>query len=147
MYAGLGFSAVIFVIHGIFLHGWVLQNQRMSIDWMALMATFNLVGATTYAARVPEKFRPYKYDIFGSSHQILHVAVILAGLAHIGSVLLAHALLRPRRSLECLLPQKARVNRLSDESDTGSFAPVVSPTRACTKRLRDTVKQAVAMMK
>ncbi|KAL8878679.1 MAG: hypothetical protein Q9198_003564 [Flavoplaca austrocitrina] len=82
MYAGLGLSAVIFVIHGILLHGWALQNQRMSLDWMALMATFNLLGATIYAARVPEKLRPYKYDIFGSSHQILHVAVILAGLAH-----------------------------------------------------------------
>lgn len=32
--------------------------------------------------QIPEKLRPYKYDIFGSSHQILHVAVILAGLAH-----------------------------------------------------------------
>ncbi|CAL8576031.1 hypothetical protein XPA_001923 [Xanthoria parietina] len=82
MYAGLGLSAVIFVIHGILLHGWSLQNQRMSLDWMALMATFNLVGATVYAARIPEKLCPYRYDIFGSSHQILHVAVVLAGVAH-----------------------------------------------------------------
>lgn len=52
MYAGLGLSAVIFVIHGILLHGWALQNQRMSLNWMALMATFNLLGATIYAARV-----------------------------------------------------------------------------------------------
>ncbi|KAL8652921.1 MAG: hypothetical protein Q9226_004062 [Calogaya cf. arnoldii] len=82
MYAGLGLSAVIFVVHGILLHGWALQNHRMSLDWMALMAMFNLVGASTYAARVPERFRPYKHDFFGSSHQILHIAVILAGLAH-----------------------------------------------------------------
>ncbi|KAL8675469.1 MAG: hypothetical protein Q9168_000170 [Polycauliona sp. 1 TL-2023] len=82
MYAGLGLSAVVFVLHGLALHGWSLQNQRMSLDWMALMAGFNLLGATIYAARIPEKLRPYKYDIFGSSHQILHVAVILAGLAH-----------------------------------------------------------------
>ncbi|KAL9630582.1 MAG: hypothetical protein Q9204_004647 [Flavoplaca sp. TL-2023a] len=52
MYAGLGLSAVIFVIHGILLHGWASQNQRMSLDWMALMATFNLLGATIYAARI-----------------------------------------------------------------------------------------------
>lgn len=52
MYACLGLSAVIFVIHGILLHGWPLQNQRMSLDWMAVMATFNLSGATVYAARV-----------------------------------------------------------------------------------------------
>lgn len=82
MYAGLGLSAVVFVIHGVLLHGWTLQNRRMSLDWMGLMAFFNLTGAVIYAARVPERLRPLKYDIYGSSHQVLHVAVILAGLAH-----------------------------------------------------------------
>lgn len=52
MYAGLGLSAVVFVVHGLIRHGWKIQNQRMSLDWMALMATFNLLGAATYAARV-----------------------------------------------------------------------------------------------
>ena len=82
MYAGLGLSAVVFVTHGVLLHGWAVQNQRMSLDWMGLMALFNLTGAVIYAARVPEKLRPLKYDIYGSSHQVLHIAVILAGLAH-----------------------------------------------------------------
>lgn len=52
MYAGLGLSAVVFVAHGIYLHGWIVQRQRMSLDWMALMATSNLIGAMVYAARV-----------------------------------------------------------------------------------------------
>lgn len=82
MYAGLGLSAVVFVVHGILLNGWTVQNRRMSVDWMGLMALFNLMGAVIYAARIPEKLRPLKYDINGSSHQVLHVAVILAGLAH-----------------------------------------------------------------
>ncbi len=82
MYAGLGLSAVVFVVHGISLHGWDIQNQRMSLDWMGLMALFNLTGAVIYAARVPEKLQPLKYDLYGSSHQVLHVAVVLAGLAH-----------------------------------------------------------------
>ena len=82
MYAGLGLSAVVFVVHGILLHGWTVQNRRMSLDWMGMMALFNLTGAVTYAARVPEKMQPLRYDICGSSHQVLHIAVILAGLAH-----------------------------------------------------------------
>ena len=32
--------------------------------------------------QVPEKIKPLKYDIYGNSHQVLHVAVIFAGLAH-----------------------------------------------------------------
>ena len=82
MYAGLGLSAVVFVVHGILLHGWTVQNRRMSVDWMGVMALFNLTGAVIYAARLPERLQPLKYDIYGSSHQVLHVAVVLAGLAH-----------------------------------------------------------------
>ena len=47
------------------------------------MAAFNLTSAVIYAARVPGKVRPITYDIYGSSHQVLHVAVALSALAHI----------------------------------------------------------------
>ena len=62
MYAGLGLSAIVFVLHGIFLHGWSVQNQRMSLDWMILMACLNLAGGTIYAARVSG---PYSTDVTG----------------------------------------------------------------------------------
>lgn len=52
MYASLGLSAVVFIAHGILLYGWVLQKQRMSLNRMAIMALFNLIGAYAYAARV-----------------------------------------------------------------------------------------------
>lgn len=52
MYSGLGLSAIIPCLHGIFKYGWTLQNSRMSLDWMALMATLNFIGAGAYAARV-----------------------------------------------------------------------------------------------
>ena len=98
MYAGLGLSAVVFVVHGILLHGWAVQNQRMSVDWMGLMALFNLMGAAIYAARVPERLRPRKYDIYGNSHQVLHVAVVLAGLAHMFGLFRAFDYLRTHGS-------------------------------------------------
>jgi adiponectin receptor len=82
VYSGLGLSALGFVSHGLFLHGWEIQNGRMSLDWMGLMTVLNLTGATAYAVRLPEKLAPRKFDIIGNSHQILHVMVILAALAH-----------------------------------------------------------------
>ncbi|SLM36823.1 Hly-III-related [Lasallia pustulata] len=82
MYTGLGLSAMIFIVHGIMKYGWSMQNQRMSLSWMGLMTAFNLVGAVTYAARVPERWHPRKYDNWGSSHQVLHISVILAAVAH-----------------------------------------------------------------
>ena len=39
--------------------------------------------------QVPERTRPGTFDILGSSHQILHLMVILAGLAHTVGVLRA----------------------------------------------------------
>lgn len=52
MYSGLGLSAIVFIIHGLVLHGWELQNRRMSLGWMGLMGALNLIGAAAYAARV-----------------------------------------------------------------------------------------------
>lgn len=100
MYAGLGLSAVVFVVHGVKLHGWTVQNRRMSLDWMALMAFFNLTGAVTYAIRIPEKLRPLKHDMIGSSHQVLHIAVVLAGLAHMFGLMRAFDNLHSK-SLTC----------------------------------------------
>ena len=52
MYACLGLSAVVFIIHGLLMYGWKTQLNRMSLDRMGLMALLNLTGAYTYAARV-----------------------------------------------------------------------------------------------
>ena len=82
MYTFLGLSAISFVTHGIIKYGREAMVKRMSIDWMVWMAVLNLTGAAAYATRVPEALFPKKFDIWGSSHQWLHVLVIGAGIAH-----------------------------------------------------------------
>ena len=54
MYACLGLSAIVFIIHGLVLYGWQTQARRMSLDRMGLMALLNLTGAYAYGARVHE---------------------------------------------------------------------------------------------
>lgn len=88
-YAALGLSAITFVIHAIVLRGFAEANRRMSLDWMGLMGALNLIGAATYGTRLPEKLRPGRFDLYGSSHQILHFMVIFAGLAHMFGLLRA----------------------------------------------------------
>ena len=82
MYAGLGFAALFFVSHGLWLHGFAVQNKRMALDWMLLMAAFNVFGAVAYALRVPERLLPYRFDFCGASHQIFHIMVLFAGVTH-----------------------------------------------------------------
>ncbi|TVY76015.1 ADIPOR-like receptor SPBC12C2.09c [Lachnellula suecica] len=98
MYAGLGLSALVFIIHGVIIHGWTIQNHRMSLRWMALMGGLNLIGAAVYAARIPERWHPARYDHFGGSHQILHFMVIFAGLAHMVGLLSSFDYLHSQKS-------------------------------------------------
>jgi adiponectin receptor len=39
--------------------------------------------------RIPEAIKPGRFDIFGSSHQIFHVFVVLAAVAHFIGILTA----------------------------------------------------------
>ena len=52
MYAGLGLSVLVSIVHGIMLYGLEMQTKTMSLDRMVLMATLNLTGAGFYALRV-----------------------------------------------------------------------------------------------
>ena len=54
MYATLGLTAVVFIVHGIALHGAAIQARRMALVWMGWMALANLLGAVVFAARVSE---------------------------------------------------------------------------------------------
>ncbi|KAF5867439.1 putative hemolysin-iii channel protein [Botrytis fragariae] len=82
MYAALGLSAVIFIVHSIIIYGIALQYKRLSLGWIVGMAGLNFVGALAYSLRIPEKYYPGRFDIYGNSHQILHCMVVLAALAH-----------------------------------------------------------------
>ncbi|KAI1267146.1 putative hemolysin-III channel protein Izh2 [Xylariaceae sp. FL1019] len=77
MYAGFGLSSIIFIIHGLVIHGWELQKLRMSLVWMCWMGTSNLVGATIYAARIPERWAPYRFVYLG---QVIKYSMSLSWL-------------------------------------------------------------------
>ncbi|TGO19419.1 hypothetical protein BTUL_0004g00550 [Botrytis tulipae] len=82
MYAALGLSAIIFIVHSIIIYGISLQYKRLSLGWIVGMAGLNFVGALAYSLRIPEKYFPGRFDLYGNSHQILHCMVVLAALAH-----------------------------------------------------------------
>ncbi|KAF1987280.1 HlyIII-domain-containing protein [Aulographum hederae CBS 113979] len=82
MFVLLGLSAVVPVFHGMSLYGVEKLDQLMALKWVVLQGAFYILGAGLYAARVPERFSPGRFDIWGSSHQIFHVLVLLAAAAH-----------------------------------------------------------------
>ncbi|KAG9529045.1 purine and uridine phosphorylase, partial [Aureobasidium melanogenum] len=61
-YLSLGLFAIVFILHGIYLHGFALQRRRLSLEWMGLMALLNFLGCAAYAFRIPEsKFPVWTY--------------------------------------------------------------------------------------
>ncbi|KAF2808503.1 Hly-III related protein [Mytilinidion resinicola] len=79
--------------------GMDIQMKRMSLDWMLLMGTLNIVGAAFYAARIPERWYPYAFDFVGASHQIFHVMVLLAGVVHYAGLISAFGEVRQQKDI------------------------------------------------
>ncbi|RGP70871.1 pho36-regulatory role in lipid and phosphate metabolism [Fusarium longipes] len=82
MFIGLGLSGVVPVIHGAFIYGFKGLEDRMSLSWVILHGAMYIFGAVLYAVRWPERSAPGAFDIWGSSHQIFHIFVILAAVTH-----------------------------------------------------------------
>ncbi|KAF8245304.1 HlyIII-domain-containing protein [Wilcoxina mikolae CBS 423.85] len=81
MFVCLGGSGVIPVLHGISLAGFRPVYHRMGLPWVVIQGGLYVVGAAVYAARIPERFWPGRFDLVGSSHQIFHCFVVAAVLA------------------------------------------------------------------
>jgi len=97
----LGLTGVIPALHYFILGGIVetwLQVGHCMI-FLFLMAAFYISGGLIYANRIPERFCPGLFDIWGQSHQILHICVIIAALScYHGAITLSnerHAGLHP----------------------------------------------------
>ncbi|KAH8288473.1 hypothetical protein KR054_003212 [Drosophila jambulina] len=82
VFMSFGLSGVIPAIHYSVMEGWFSQMSRASLGWLILMGLLYILGALLYALRVPERWFPGKFDIWGQSHQIFHILVIAAAFVH-----------------------------------------------------------------
>lgn len=55
----------------------------MSLSWLLAHGAMYVFGAFLYAARWPERSYPKRFDIWGSSHQIFHLFVVMAAATHL----------------------------------------------------------------
>lgn len=81
LFFGMGVSGVAPILHKLIL----FRNQPEALQTTAyevLMGTFYSVGALIYASRVPERWKPGKFDIAGHSHQLFHVLVVAGAYTH-----------------------------------------------------------------
>src|SRR5262249_20353126 len=82
MFVAMGLSAIVPISHGLYIYGLEQLDRQIGLRWLVLQGVLYILGAGIYAARVPEKWWPGGFDVWGSSHQIFHVLVVLAGVCH-----------------------------------------------------------------
>lgn len=96
MFILFGLSGVFPVIVAVYMYGSETAIERSSASYLIAEGFFYIFGAAMYAMRVPERFthvevdeKTYiesptagKLDIFGHSHQIMHVFVVVAAYCH-----------------------------------------------------------------
>ncbi|PWN44061.1 adipor-like receptor, partial [Ceraceosorus guamensis] len=95
----LGLSAVFPVAHAWALYGIEILARTMGIYWLIASGAMYIIGALLYTLRIPERFAPGKFDYIGASHQIFHVFILFAALAHYVCIRRAHSFWKVAASL------------------------------------------------
>lgn len=91
MFVMFGLSALLPIAAGLIRYGAHETATRIQVKWIVLEGVFYIFGAFLYGVRFPEKYGPGKYDIWGHSHQIFHVLVVVAALCHMTGLLKSYA--------------------------------------------------------
>ncbi|KAK1315714.1 hypothetical protein QJS10_CPA05g01586 [Acorus calamus] len=81
LFLGMGLSGAVPILHKLimFKHR---PEALHTTGYELLMGAFYGLGALLYATRVPERWKPGKFDIAGHSHQLFHVLVVAGAYTH-----------------------------------------------------------------
>ncbi|EGV63254.1 hypothetical protein CANTEDRAFT_106689 [Yamadazyma tenuis ATCC 10573] len=96
MFILFGLSGVVPIVSAVNTYGLEVTKRKAGLNWLIWEGVLYISGAVLYAMRVPERFSHVeqdqasllnnpmvgKFDIWGHSHQIFHVLVVIAAFCH-----------------------------------------------------------------
>ncbi|KXJ87656.1 mPR-like GPCR protein, partial [Microdochium bolleyi] len=88
-FVATGLSALAPIAHAVAIFPYGQLDRQSGLRWYYLEGLFILAGAVVYATHFPESSRPVRYDIWGASHQLFHVLVVMGALAHLYGIVSA----------------------------------------------------------
>eukprot|EP00116_Pleurobrachia_bachei_P004664 sb/3464926/ len=118
VFLSMGLSAIIPGFHYGFQYGWDRALDRASLGWMVLMGCLYVTGTLLYMLQIPERWFPGKFDVWGQSHQLFHIFVLVAVFVHYHGV----ALLEEKHLVDIL---NEREGESLSEVERGRFKVVV----------------------
>lgn len=100
-------SAIAPLGKGVAMYGWAHMEEMVGLRWVLAQGATYAIGLTPFLVGVllpqyfdsrlihrqtqwPESSNPGKYDTLGASHQLFHIAVVLAASVHFVGLLLAY---------------------------------------------------------
>ncbi|GLU09631.1 hypothetical protein SLE2022_264800 [Rubroshorea leprosula] len=86
LFCSMGFFGIVPAVHSTIVN-WSNPRRNITLAYESAMALFYLTGTGFYVGRIPERWKPGRFDLAGHSHQIFHVLVVMGALAHYGATL------------------------------------------------------------
>ncbi|KAK3991509.1 mPR-like GPCR protein [Cladorrhinum sp. PSN332] len=84
-----GLSAFAPIIHAASVFPYHHLDKQAGLRYYYIEGVIVLVGVVFYISRFPEAWKPGKFDVWGASHQIFHVLVVLSAVVHLYGILTA----------------------------------------------------------
>jgi adiponectin receptor len=84
-------SATLPIFHCIYNIGWTQAQTQIGAQWFLAEAIALLVAVSAFVGRIPERFSPGSFDIWGHSHQIFHSLAVIGTAFHLKALLTAYA--------------------------------------------------------
>jgi adiponectin receptor len=101
MFVSLGVFGTVPIVHGLIVDGYEELEERMSLSWIVAHGILYIFGAFLYAVRWPERSFPGTFDIWGSSHQLFHMFVLLAAGTHLYGLAKAFDFHHTKKGWQC----------------------------------------------
>lgn len=81
LFLAMGMSGFVPIVHKLVMFGHQ-PEALLTTGYELMMGAFYVFGVMVYVARVPERWKPGKFDLAGHSHQLFHVMVIAGACSH-----------------------------------------------------------------
>ncbi|KAF2823526.1 HlyIII-domain-containing protein [Ophiobolus disseminans] len=89
LFCAIGWSGAFPMTHAAQTFGIEQANRQMGWWYFIVEGLSYITGAIIYALRMPERFRPGLFDVWGCSHQIFHICAVGGAAFHLMGLLKA----------------------------------------------------------
>ena len=87
----LAVSAMLPIFHRIGVLGWDEACLQIGTQWILAEGLCLLLGVGAFVGRVPERFGPGSFDIWGHSHQLFHLCAVAGTACHLMSLFMGYS--------------------------------------------------------